>query len=74
MNMETLELEGMDKLLPSIEQAKYHGILKQPEQLATETKNYFTTRGVFIGSLLTLTLIMGMMIYYKNKEKKVKED
>jgi hypothetical protein len=74
MNIEILELEGIDKLLPSIEQAKLLHVLKEPEQLTAESKKYLTNRGIFIGSLLTLTFIIGMMIYYKNQEKKAKED
>ena len=74
MNMEILELDGMDNLLPTIEQAKLLHVLKEPEQLKIESKNHFTMRGVFIGSLLTLTLIMSMMIYYNNQDKKAKED
>lgn len=72
--MIAMELDGMDKLLPTIEQAKLLGVLKEPEQLTTETKKYYTMKGLFIGSLLTLTVIIGMMIYYNNKDKKVKKD
>jgi hypothetical protein len=72
--MEILELDGMDKLLPTIEQAKLLDVLKEPEQLTAESKKYLTNRGVFIGSLLTLTLIISMMIYYNNQDKKSKED
>lgn len=74
MNIETLGLDGMDKLLPTIEQAKLLHVLKEPEQLTAESKKYLTNRGIFIGSLLTLTFIIGMMMYYNNKDKKAKED
>ena len=51
--MELIELDGMSKLLPTMEQAKLLGVIKEPEQLTMESKNQISMKGFIIGSLIT---------------------
>ena len=71
--MEAIALKGMDKLLPTIEQAKLLGVIKEPEELETESKNHFMTKGVAIGGIITITLFVAIMSYYKYQDRKSKE-
>lgn len=71
--MEAVALNGMDKLLPTLEQAKLLGVIKEPEELEAESRNHFTMKGVVIGSIITITLFVAIMSYYKYQDRKSKE-
>lgn len=66
-------LNGMDKLLPTVEQAKLLGVIKEPKELETESRNHFTMKGVVIGGIITITLFVAIMSYYKYQDRKSKE-
>ena len=71
--MEVQELQGMDRLLPTVEQAKLLGIIKEPEELTLESKNHFTVKGLVLGSLITLSLVLVILGYYEHKKRKDQE-
>ena len=67
--MELIELDGMSKLLPTMEQAKLLGVIKEPEQLTMESKNQISMKGFIIGSLITFSLFIIIMSYFKTTPK-----
>lgn len=72
--METTQIVGMDNLLPTIEQAKLCGIIKEPSQINLETRQRFKINGIVIGVLITSIITLGLFYYYATKTAKEKEE
>ena len=68
--METIKLEGMDRLLPPVEQAKMAGLIKEPVQLQHEEKQKYVLYGVYIACALLAGCFMVQYIVEKNSQKK----
>jgi|SaaInl59LU_5_DNA_1037362.scaffolds.fasta_scaffold42440_1 hypothetical protein len=72
--METTQIVGMDNLLPTIEQAKLCGIIKEPSQINLETRQRFKINGIVIGVLITTIIGVSLFYYYTTKTAKEKEE
>ena len=72
--MEIIKFEGMDNLLPIIEQAKLCGIIKEPSQINLETQKRFKINGIVIGVLITSIITLGLFYYYATRTAKEKEE
>jgi hypothetical protein len=72
--METTQIVGMDNLLPTIEQAKLCGIIKEPSQINLETQKRFKINGIVIGVLITSIITLGLFYYYATRTAKEKEE
>ena len=72
--METTRIVGMDNLLPTIEQAKLCGIIKEPAQINLETQQRFKINGIVIGVLITTIIGVSLFYYYTTKTAKEKEE
>jgi hypothetical protein len=72
--METFQIVGMDNLLPTTEQAKLCGIIKEPAQINLETQNRFKIEGIVIGVLITSIIGIGIFYYYNTKTSKNDEE
>ena len=71
--METTQIVGMENLLPTIDQAKLYGIVKEPAQINLETEKRFKIEGIVIGVLITSIIGVGLFYYYTTKTTKEKE-
>ena len=72
--METTQIVGMDNLLPTIEQAKLCGIIKEPSQINLETRQRVKINGIVIGVLITTIIGVSLFYYYTTKTAKEKEE
>jgi len=72
--METTQIVGMENLLPTIEQAKLCGIIKEPSQINLETRQRFKINGIVIGVLITTIIGVSLFYYYTTKTAKEKEE
>ena len=72
--METTQIVGMDNLIPTIEQAKLCGIIKEPSQINLETRQRFKINGIVIGVLITTIIGVSLFYYYTTKTAKEKEE
>jgi hypothetical protein len=72
--MGTKQIVGMENLLPTLEQAKLCGIIKEPAQINLETQQRFKINGIVIGVLITTIITLGLFYYYTTKTPKEKEE